>query len=100
MIVLSVVWVVQNIGDDEREDEGEKDKVGYVDGTTLFSGHLTQDDVEFVRFDSREEGMDALLAEDVYLAGSILLFFGIFLLIGNLIADIALAWLDPRIRYE
>ena len=38
----------------------------------------------------------ALLAEDIYLAASILLFFGIFLLLGNLLADIALAWLDPR----
>ena len=43
---------------------------------------------------------NALLLEDVYLAGSILQFFGIFLLIGNLLADIGLAWLDPRIRYE
>lgn len=42
----------------------------------------------------------ALLQEDVYLAGSILQFFGIFLLLGNLLADIALAWLDPRIRYD
>ena len=42
----------------------------------------------------------ALLAEDIYLAASILLFFGIFLLIGNLLADIALAWLDPRIRFD
>ena len=61
LIALSVVWFIQNIGD----DEGERAKAGYVDGTTLFSGHLTQDDVEFVRFDSREEGMDALLAKDV-----------------------------------
>ena len=61
LIALSVVWVIQNVGD----DEGEIDKAGYVDGTTLFSGHLTQDDVEFVRYDSRDEGMDGLLAEDV-----------------------------------
>ena len=61
LIALSVVWFIQNMGD----GEGERDKAGYVDGTTLFSGHLTQDDVDFVRFDSREEGMDALLAKDV-----------------------------------
>ena len=61
LIALSVFWFIQNMGD----GEGEKDKAGYVDGTTLFSGHLTQDDVEFVRFDSRDEGMDALLAKDV-----------------------------------
>ena len=61
LIALTVVWVIQNIGD----DEGEMDRAGYVDGTTLFSGHLTQDDVVFVRYDSRGEGMDALLAEEV-----------------------------------
>ncbi len=64
LIALSVVWVIQNIGGEEGEG-GEKDQAGYVDGTALFSGHLTQDDVEFVRFDSRDEGMEALLAEDV-----------------------------------
>ena len=42
----------------------------------------------------------AVLAEDIYLAASILLFYGIFLLIGNLLADIGLAALDPRIRYD
>ena len=63
LIALSVVWVIRSIGDDEGESE--KDKAGYVDGTTLFSDHLTQDDVEFVRFDSRDEGMEALLADDV-----------------------------------
>ena len=64
LIALSVIWVLQNIGDGES-DEGDKDQVGYVDGTTLFSSHLTQEDVEFVRYDSRDEGMDALLAEDI-----------------------------------
>ena len=63
LVALSVIWVLQNIGDDESV--GEKDQVGYVDGTTLFSGHLTQDDVVFVRYNSRDEGMDALLAEDI-----------------------------------
>ena len=61
LIALTVVSVIQNVGD----DGGEMGEVGYVDGTTLFSGHLTQEDVEFVRFDSREEGMGALLAEDI-----------------------------------
>ena len=61
LIALLVVWVVQNIAD----DEGEKDKTGYVDGTTLFSGHLNQDYVVFESYDSRDEGMDALLAEDI-----------------------------------
>lgn len=43
---------------------------------------------------------EALLAEDIYLAASILQFYSIFLLIGNLLADIALTLLDPRIRYD
>ncbi|RKX28313.1 MAG: ABC transporter permease, partial [Verrucomicrobia bacterium] len=37
---------------------------------------------------------------DMYLAGAFLLFSATFLLIGNLLSDIALAWVDPRIRYE
>lgn len=43
---------------------------------------------------------EALLAEDIYLSASILQFYAIFLLLGNLMADIALTWLDPRIRLE
>jgi len=42
----------------------------------------------------------ALQVQDMYLAGSFLMFLTIFLVIGNLIADLALAWADPRIRYE
>jgi len=42
----------------------------------------------------------SLISQDMYLAGSILMFMTVLLLIGNLLADIALAWVDPRIRYE
>jgi peptide/nickel transport system permease protein len=42
----------------------------------------------------------ALQVQDMYLAGSFLMFLTMFLVIGNLIADLALAWLDPRIKYE
>ena len=42
----------------------------------------------------------ALISQDMYLAGSILLFMSLLLLVGNLLADVALAWVDPRIRYE
>ena len=38
--------------------------------------------------------------QDMYLAGFLILLFSFLLLIGNLLADIALAWVDPRIRYE
>ena len=41
----------------------------------------------------------ALITQDMYLAGAILLLMTVMLLIGNLLADIALAWVDPRIRY-
>lgn len=43
---------------------------------------------------------NALLSKDMYLAGSFLVFLAVALLVGNLGADILLAWVDPRIRYE
>jgi peptide/nickel transport system permease protein len=36
----------------------------------------------------------------MYLAVTFLMFLAIFLLVGNLLADLLLAWVDPRIRYE
>jgi peptide/nickel transport system permease protein len=42
----------------------------------------------------------ALLNEDMYLAGTFLIFLSLMLMVGNLLADIALAWVDPRIRLE
>lgn len=44
--------------------------------------------------------LNALLVEDMYMAGSIILIQTILVLIGTLISDIALAMVDPRIRYE
>lgn len=41
----------------------------------------------------------ALLSQDMYLAGTILLFSTLILMIANLLADIVLAWVDPRIVY-
>ncbi|SFQ46698.1 ABC transporter permease [Caldicoprobacter faecalis] len=43
--------------------------------------------------------MQALLAQDMYLAGSLILIMGALTLVGTLISDILLAWADPRIRY-
>ena len=40
-----------------------------------------------------------LLAQDMYLAGSFLLITASLTVIGTLLSDICLAWLDPRIRY-
>jgi len=41
----------------------------------------------------------ALVAQDMYLAGSFILLMGILTLIGMLISDLLLAALDPRIRF-
>lgn len=42
---------------------------------------------------------DSLLAQDQYVAMTLLLMTSLMLMVGNLLADIALAWMDPRIRY-
>jgi peptide/nickel transport system permease protein len=42
--------------------------------------------------------LNALLNQDTYLAGTLLLFLSLLLVVGNLLADLALAWADPRIR--
>ena len=43
---------------------------------------------------------DSISKSDQYVTASILLMISVLLVVGNLLADIALAWLDPRIRYE
>lgn len=40
----------------------------------------------------------ALLSQDMFLAGSIVMILSILTLVGTLVSDILLAWLDPRIR--
>lgn len=44
--------------------------------------------------------IDALLAQDMYLAGSYIFIVSVLSVMGVLISDILLAWLDPRIRYS
>ena len=44
--------------------------------------------------------VNALLTQDSYMAGTILVFLTLILLIGNLLSDLALSWIDPRIRLE
>jgi len=44
--------------------------------------------------------LQALLQQDMYLAGSILLILSALTVIGTLLSDILLAWWDPRIRYD
>jgi peptide/nickel transport system permease protein len=43
---------------------------------------------------------ESLVNQDIYVSGSLLLMYGAMILIGNLLADIFLAVLDPRIRYS
>jgi peptide/nickel transport system permease protein len=40
----------------------------------------------------------ALINQDMYLAGAILLIYCVLTVVGTLLSDILLAWLDPRIR--
>ena len=42
----------------------------------------------------------ALISQDMFLAGTIILFYMMLAVIGTLISDILLAWLDPRIRLD
>ena len=44
--------------------------------------------------------MRATLTQDMYLIGSIVLILSFLTVLGTLISDILLAWLDPRIRYN
>jgi len=44
--------------------------------------------------------LQALMNQDMYLAGSFVLILSTLTVIGTLISDILLAWIDPRIRYE
>jgi peptide/nickel transport system permease protein len=44
--------------------------------------------------------INALQKQDMYLAITFLMALSILLILGNLLADLALAWVDPRIRLE
>ncbi len=44
--------------------------------------------------------LDATAAQDLYLAGTILTLIGFLVLLGTLVSDLLLAWLDPRIRFS
>jgi peptide/nickel transport system permease protein len=44
--------------------------------------------------------LKALIAQDMFLAGTIVLLLGVMTVIGTFISDLLLIWIDPRIRYE
>jgi len=43
--------------------------------------------------------LKAVMFQDMYLAGSITLILSLLTVIGTLVADILLVWIDPRIRF-
>lgn len=43
---------------------------------------------------------ESLVNQDIYVSGSLLLLYGALILVGNLLADIFLSVLDPRIRFS
>lgn len=44
--------------------------------------------------------LKALLAQDMFLAGTIMLLLGVMTVIGTFISDLLLMWIEPRIRIE
>lgn len=44
--------------------------------------------------------LKALLSQDMYLAASFIMLLSVLTVIGTLISDILLVWVDPRIRFE
>ncbi|HET6487736.1 MAG TPA: ABC transporter permease, partial [Spirochaetia bacterium] len=42
----------------------------------------------------------SIMYQDVYLAGGFFLILSTLTIVGTLLSDILLAWLDPRIRYQ
>ena len=44
--------------------------------------------------------LSALMSEDMYLAGSMLMVLSLLGVLGTLVSDLLLLWLDPRIRLE
>ena len=44
--------------------------------------------------------IQAIVNQDMYLAGSFLMLLAILTVVGMLLSDLLLAWADPRIRYE
>jgi peptide/nickel transport system permease protein len=44
--------------------------------------------------------INALVRQDMYLAITFLMFLAIMVVLGNFVADLLLAWVDPRVRLE
>ena len=44
--------------------------------------------------------LKALIAQDMFLAGTIVLMLGVMTVIGTFVSDLVLMWIDPRIRFQ
>ena len=44
--------------------------------------------------------VQSLISQDMYLAGSLIMLLSVLTVLGMLLSDVLLAWVDPRIRYE
>jgi peptide/nickel transport system permease protein len=44
--------------------------------------------------------LKALVAQDMFLAGTIVLLLGVMTVVGTFLSDLLLMWIDPRIRLE
>ena len=44
--------------------------------------------------------VQSLISQDMYLAGSLIMLLSVLTVLGMLLSDLLLAWVDPRIRYE
>jgi len=44
--------------------------------------------------------INALLTQDMYMAGTVLVLIVFMLLVGTLVTDLVLAWIDPRVRLD
>ncbi len=44
--------------------------------------------------------LNALLSQDMFLAGSLIFILSVLTLVGTLVSDLVLVWVDPRIRYD
>ncbi len=44
--------------------------------------------------------LESLMAQDMYLAGAMVMMLSVLTMIGTLVSDVLLAWVDPRIRFE
>ncbi len=44
--------------------------------------------------------LKSLMAQDMYLAGALVMMLSVLTMVGTLVSDVLLAWVDPRIRFE